>query len=315
MEFAPSPQVRGRHQTKLSVDRSTKRQPSVAESRVQPGVSNAEGHVEVASKSPRIVPREMQLICPPGSATFTQPAINHTHHSFVPGIRRGLGGFPMPYEIISSIVHKFFPNLERRIKRTVTIPVSQTLASQYVEGGQQAPGSRPVNYISFNALVGRNSTFHDLTHEQIEELCGIEFKALNCLVWIVPCVRFHPLLDPPLMLIISCLVVLLGPPGHCIYRHCVIYVSPRVETGLPSSQFAFRALASVVHIPQQLEKPRLTPLQVFIVPGRFRIHELRDVTGRPIHDPLPTSLSHDSRPNLSDYCWEHGIRKSSHPHS
>lgn len=52
-------------------------------------------------------------------------------------------------------------------------------------------GSRPVNYITFNAMVGRNSTFHDLTKDQIEELCGIEFKALNCLVWIVPCVRPH----------------------------------------------------------------------------------------------------------------------------
>lgn len=97
----------------------------------------------------------------------------------------------MPYEIISSIIHKLFPNLERRVKRTLTVPVSQTLTSQHLEGGQQTVGSRPVNYITFNALVGRNSAFPDLTNEQIEELCGIEFRALNCLVWIVPCVRFH----------------------------------------------------------------------------------------------------------------------------
>ena len=102
----------------------------------------------------------------------------------------------MPYELISSIVHKFFPNLERRIKRTVTVPVARTLTSQHVEGGQQVAGSRPVAYITFDALVGRNSTFHDLTHEQIEELCGVEFKALNCLVWIVPCVSFHPFPAP-----------------------------------------------------------------------------------------------------------------------
>ena len=102
----------------------------------------------------------------------------------------------MPHEIISSLVRKFFPNLARRIKRTVTVPVTRTLTSQHVEGGQQAVGSRPVNYISFSALVGRNSTFHDLTNEQIEELCGIEFKALNCLVWIVPCVCFHALPGP-----------------------------------------------------------------------------------------------------------------------
>ena len=56
VEFAPSPQPRGRHQTKPSADRGNKRQPSVAESRIQPSVSNGEGHVEVASRSSRIPP-------------------------------------------------------------------------------------------------------------------------------------------------------------------------------------------------------------------------------------------------------------------
>ena len=197
VEFAPSPQVRGRHQAKPSIDHSIKRQPSMAESRMHPNVSNAQGHIEIASKLSCVASCGVRLIYLPGSATFTQHTTTHTHRSSVPAARRGLGGFPMPHEIISSIVHKFFPNLERRIRRTVTIPVSQTLTSQRVESGQQAAGSRPVPYISFNALVGRNSTFHDLTREQIEELCGIEFKALNCLVWIVPCVRFHQSPRPP----------------------------------------------------------------------------------------------------------------------
>ena len=55
VEFAPSPQLRGRHQTRPSVDRGIKRQPSVAESRIQHGVSDGEGHVEVASKSSCVV--------------------------------------------------------------------------------------------------------------------------------------------------------------------------------------------------------------------------------------------------------------------
>lgn len=188
----------------------------------------------------------MLLIFSSGSGTITQPATGHKHRSSVPGTRRGLGGFPMPHEIISSAFHKFFPGLERRIRRTVTIPISRTLTSQHVEDGQQPEGSQPVNYISFSALVGRNSTFHDLTDEQIEELCGIEFKALNCLVWIVPCVCSHPLPDPPLTLITSCPLVLLDPPGYRIYRHCTIYVCSKVETSLPSSQSAFRTLSGVV---------------------------------------------------------------------
>lgn len=54
VEFAPSPQLRGRHQKKPSVDHSNKRQPSLAESRIQPSLSNADGHVEVASKRSRM---------------------------------------------------------------------------------------------------------------------------------------------------------------------------------------------------------------------------------------------------------------------
>jgi hypothetical protein len=62
VEFAPSPQPRGRHLTKLSVDRSNKRQPSVTESRVQPSFSNGENtHVEVASKSSRALHTERAL--------------------------------------------------------------------------------------------------------------------------------------------------------------------------------------------------------------------------------------------------------------
>ena len=161
-------------------------------------------------------------------------------------MQSGMGGFPMPHEIISSIVHKFFPNLERRIRRTVTVPVARTLTSQHVEGGLQAVGSRPVPYITFDALVGRNSTFHDLTDEQIEELCGVEFKALNCLVWIVPCARLHPSPCFPLTLITSGPVVLLGPPGRLVHHHYAIYVSPKVEARLSPSQPAFQSFASVV---------------------------------------------------------------------
>jgi len=159
----------------------------------------------------------------------------------------------MPHELISSIIHKFFPNLERRIKRTVTVPIVRTFTSHHVESGQQTVGSRPVPYITFDALVGRNSTFHDLTHEQIEELCGVEFKALNCLVWIVPCVRFHLVRSLTLTLIISRVPVLLDHPGHLVYYHCIIYVPPEVETKFYSSKPAFQSLTSVVRPRRPLE--------------------------------------------------------------
>ena len=51
------------------------------------------------------------------------------------------------------------------------------------------PGTKPVSYISFEAVVGRNSTFRMLTRGQMEEIGGIEYRALNTLVWIIPIVR------------------------------------------------------------------------------------------------------------------------------
>ena len=45
--------------------------------------------------------------------------------------------------------------------------------------------ARAVPYISFDAVVGHNSSFEELTEEQLEELGGVEFRALNALLWIV----------------------------------------------------------------------------------------------------------------------------------
>lgn len=36
--------------------------------------------------------------------------------------------------------------------------------------------AKPVNYISFDAMVGRNSRFHNLTAAQQEELGGVEYR-------------------------------------------------------------------------------------------------------------------------------------------
>jgi hypothetical protein len=144
-----------------------------------------------------------------GSTTNRPPLAPHpsfpvtpTHHSTKD---QGFGGFPMPHEIISNFFHHFFPKVEATVKRTMTIPMNQTITSQH---GTVTPGARVVPYITFEAIVGRNSTFHMLTNEQIEELCGVEFKALNALLWIVPTVRFISYeLDPSLMLRLFCSII------------------------------------------------------------------------------------------------------------
>ena len=89
----------------------------------------------------------------------------------------------MPYELITRAIDHFFPNFKRTLTRTVTIPHTQTIASQRV--GPTASGARPVSYITFEAVVGRNSDFRHLSQEQLDELGGVEYRALTALLWIV----------------------------------------------------------------------------------------------------------------------------------
>ncbi|KAJ3797163.1 cation transport protein-domain-containing protein [Lentinula aff. detonsa] len=95
----------------------------------------------------------------------------------------GFGGFPMPHEILQKLFDKFFPNLRHKLTRTITIPIATTIASQ--RGDNIPPGAKMVPYISFEAVVGRNSAFPLLSDEQLKELGGVEYRALNALLWIV----------------------------------------------------------------------------------------------------------------------------------
>ncbi|KAK7691819.1 hypothetical protein QCA50_005222 [Cerrena zonata] len=62
----------------------------------------------------------------------------------------GFGGFPMPHEILTAVFRRFFPKLERQLTRTVTIPISHTIASMR-DGGSRPEGAKLVSYISFEA--------------------------------------------------------------------------------------------------------------------------------------------------------------------
>jgi hypothetical protein len=113
---------------------------------------------------------------------------------------RGFGGFPMPHELLGMLFGWLFPRAQNKLKRTVTIPVTTTLGGlgrtmsgapstlgRRARGGSisVAEGTKPVTYISFDAVVGRNSAFHLSTKEQLEELGGVEYRALNALLWLV----------------------------------------------------------------------------------------------------------------------------------
>ncbi|KDR75691.1 hypothetical protein GALMADRAFT_248309 [Galerina marginata CBS 339.88] len=109
-----------------------------------------------------------------------------THASIRPetSMTRGFGGFPSPFAIVNSVVNRVLPSVGRTLTRTVTMPASVSLTPSH--GGVEV-GKKQVPYISFEAIVGRNSAFHLLTRDQLEEIGGVEYRALNALLWIVPC--------------------------------------------------------------------------------------------------------------------------------
>ncbi|EIW52424.1 TrkH-domain-containing protein [Trametes versicolor FP-101664 SS1] len=98
------------------------------------------------------------------------------------------GGLPSIQDMLTSLARKISPRLERRLKRTLTVPRTETLVPQAagaVTEDANAPVKR-VPYLSFSATVKRNSSFYGLTTENIEELGGVEYRALCSLSWVIP---------------------------------------------------------------------------------------------------------------------------------
>lgn len=91
------------------------------------------------------------------------------------------------------LFRRLFPRVANRLRRTVTIPTTTALsggelgrtASKPGAPGEIPEGSKAVSYLSFDAIVGRNSAFRMLTNEQLEELGGVEYRGLNALLWLV----------------------------------------------------------------------------------------------------------------------------------
>ncbi|KDQ62090.1 hypothetical protein JAAARDRAFT_448748 [Jaapia argillacea MUCL 33604] len=95
------------------------------------------------------------------------------------------GGFHGPVYFLRRLIEVFAPGFYRKFKRTVTMPRTSTFSAR-----ESVLSSRPAPYISFNAVVDRNSVFRRLTQEDMEELGGVEYRALNALLWIVPLYLF-----------------------------------------------------------------------------------------------------------------------------
>ena len=191
---------------------------------------------------------------PVGHFEPVQPHVKYT----------GLGGFPMPHQILGRLLGWLFPATERRLRRTVTIPATTTIAgSAYVgtysnsapshhpsAGVDPAHQTKPVSYISFDAIVGRNSAFYSLTNEQLEELGGVEYRALNVLLWLLTVVSDFDSVSPVILSKnIGAFPLQIVPrwyPDHCFHRNCTIYVDVQVVQRFHTSSIASSCFASMV---------------------------------------------------------------------
>ncbi|WVR05816.1 hypothetical protein IAU60_002841 [Kwoniella sp. DSM 27419] len=101
----------------------------------------------------------------------------------------GFGGFPTPLEIGKKVFRKAFPETSRTLTKSLTMGRTLTVGRTNTLVGRNSVAAsgteKEVPYISFSATVGRNSRFHDLTQEQMDELGGVEYRALRVLLYIV----------------------------------------------------------------------------------------------------------------------------------
>jgi hypothetical protein len=110
------------------------------------------------------------------------------------------GGFPSPLKLIAQLAKKAFPGQHRSLTQTLTMPRTNTIGRKGTIVSETETGvGKEVPYISFAAVVGRNSRFEGLTGDQMDELGGVEYRALKVLMWIVIAVRVHhtrPIVSP-----------------------------------------------------------------------------------------------------------------------
>lgn len=115
-------------------------------------------------------------------ATGTFPRTRTSNSQFNSSRHEGLGGFPNPLFAIPALLKRKVD--ERVMQRTLTqqsMPRTATMRrgptlqrAGTIMSGYGEP--QPVNYISFDAVVGRNSHFKSLTTAQEEELGGVEYR-------------------------------------------------------------------------------------------------------------------------------------------
>lgn len=192
-------------------------------------------------------------------AGFELPSRSPTHHTLRPSPtlpipvkakETNYGGFPGPLSLISRLIRRLSPNLGNSIYKKVTMPRTETLISQRGAGGVPLGETRTVPYITFDALVGRNSAFHDLTQEKLEELGGVEYRALSMLLWIIG--GYHVITQ---LLLFAILVAIASKSEY----HHVFTDQPKFVS--PSWFAAFQAVSAYTNTGTSLVDTSMVPFR------------------------------------------------------
>ncbi|KAF8633452.1 hypothetical protein AX17_004621 [Amanita inopinata Kibby_2008] len=182
----------------------------------------------------------------PASTSITR----ETHTTMERDLKnRGFGGFPMPFEIFRSILNRFFPKLKVKLTRTVTVPRTTSLVSNRTEA---PPGVKTVPYITFDALVGRNSDFPLLTSEQLEEIGGVEYRAINALLWIIATYYIG----------VICIAFVVVAPYMSLSRWAPDFVPPQLHRPVNFAWFSiFQVVSAISNTGLSLVDQSMAPFQ------------------------------------------------------
>ncbi|CAE6454324.1 unnamed protein product [Rhizoctonia solani] len=207
----------------------------------------------------------------------------------LPSHQSGYGGFPMPHELAGRAIKRFFP-------QTVTLTRTLTMGS----GGGEP---RQVPYITFDAIVGRNSQFHDLTQEEQEELGGVEYRALGALLWIIAVYHFG----------IQLFGFVVFAPYSSMSKWAPVFSEQQHRFVPPTWFSAFQAVSAYTNtgmslidqsmVPFQTAYPMIIIMFFMILAGntafpiclRFFIWLLSKVVGKRSHETLSFLLDHPRR--------------------
>ncbi|ODO12037.1 hypothetical protein I350_00821 [Cryptococcus amylolentus CBS 6273] len=218
---------------------------------------------------------------------------------------QGFGGFPTPLDIGKKVFRRVFPETHKNLSKSFTMPRTNTYSGKSTMITTGPSEGKEVPYISFAATVGRNSRFQGLTKEQMDELGGVEYRALRVLLHIV--VGYFIFVQIAAFIIMAPYIAAGGRYQHVFDdqpRQVKVYwfalfqsVSAFTNTGMSLcdlSMVPFQRAYLMIVVLIILIFAGNTAFVIFVVQCEWTLYKLVPVTSR-IHESLKFLLDHPRR--------------------